>query len=411
MNYNETIEYIHSTPKFARTLGNELLRRLLNKLNNPQDKLKFIHIAGTNGKGSCAVMLAEILKNSGYHVGLFTSPYITCFNERIRIDGEEIPNDKLSQITTRIRKTIEKYDTPVSEFALDTAIAFEYFTEEKCDIVVLETGLGGRLDATNVIKAPFITVLMSIGFDHMQYLGDTIEEITAEKCGIIKENRPVIVYPCMNDNAVSVIKRFCAEKNAPYIQADMPRKSSGGFIYNKKEYELSLGGDFQIYNAATVLKAVEVLNGLGLSIKDAAVFSGLKSAKNPARFEMLECGLIIDGAHNRPASAALCETLKALNKPICLCIAMMSDKDVSGIVSEFSKLSPYVIATEISMPRCAPAERISAEFYKHGISALIEKDPINAARLALSHDDKIPVVCGSLYLAAEIRKNFKSRDD
>lgn len=411
MNYNETIEYIHSTPKFARTLGNELLLKLLNKLNNPQDKLNFIHIAGTNGKGSCAVVLAEILKRNGYHVGLFTSPYITCFNERIRIDGEEIPNDKLSQITTRIRKTIEKYDTPVSEFALDTAIAFEYFTEEKCDIVVLETGLGGRLDATNVIKAPFITVLMSIGFDHMQYLGDTIEEITAEKCGIIKENRPVIVYPCMNDNAVSVIKRFCAEKNAPYIQADMPRKSSGGFIYNKKEYELSLGGDFQIYNAATVLKAVEVLNGLGLSIKDAAVFSGLKSAKNPARFEMLECGLIIDGAHNRPASAALCETLKALNKPICLCIAMMSDKDVSGVVSEFSKLSPCVIATEISMPRCAPAERISAEFYKHGISALIEKDPINAARLALSHDDKIPVVCGSLYLAAEIRKNFKSRDD
>ena len=411
MNYNETIEYIHSTPKFARTLGNELLLKLLNKLNNPQDKLNFIHIAGTNGKGSCAVMLAEILKGNGYHVGLFTSPYITCFNERIRIDGEEIPNDKLSQITTRIRKTIEKYDTPVSEFALDTAIAFEYFTEEKCDIVVLETGLGGRLDATNVIKAPFITVLMSIGFDHMQYLGDTIEEITAEKCGIIKENRPVIVYPCMNDNAVSVIKRFCAEKNAPYIQADMPRKSSRGFIYNKKEYVLSLGGVFQIYNAATVLKAVEVLNGLGLSIKDAAVFSGLKSAKNPARFEMLECGLIIDGAHNRPASAALCETLKALNKPICLCIAMMSDKDVSGVVSEFSKLSPCVIATEISMPRCAPAERISAEFYKHGISALIKKDPINAARLALSHDDKIPVVCGSLYLAAEIRKNFKSRDD
>ena len=121
MNYNETIEYIHSTPKFARTLGNELLRRLLNKLNNPQDKLKFIHIAGTNGKGSCAVMLAEILKTSGYRVGLFTSPYITCFNERIRIDGEKIPNAKLAEITTRIRESIEKYDTPVSEFALDTA--------------------------------------------------------------------------------------------------------------------------------------------------------------------------------------------------------------------------------------------------------------------------------------------------
>ena len=411
MNYNETIGYIHSTPKFARTLGNELLRRLLNKLNNPQDKLKFIHIAGTNGKGSCAVMLAEILKTSGYRVGLFTSPYITCFNERIRIDGEEIPNAKLAEITTRIRESIEKYDTPVSEFALDTAIAFEYFAEEKCDIVVLETGLGGRLDATNVIKVPLITVLMSIGFDHMQYLGDTIEEITAEKCGIIKESRPVIVYPCMNDNAVSVIKKFCAEKNASYIQADMPKKCRGGLIYNKNKYELSLGGDFQIYNAATVLKAAEVLNGLGLNINDTAVFNGLKSAKNPARFETLECGSIIDGAHNKPASAALCEMLKALNQPICLCIAMMADKDISGVVSEFSSLSPYVIATEIPMPRCAAAERISTEFSRHGISAVIEKNPIKAARLALAQADKIPVVCGSLYLAAEIRKNFKSRDD
>ena len=181
MNYEETLIYIHNTPKFARTLGNDLLKKLLKKLGNPQKDLKFIHIAGTNGKGSAAVMLSQILINCGLKVGLYTSPYIERFNERIRINGEEIPDDILADIATRIRETIEKYDTPVSEFALDTAIAFEYFKSQKCDIVVLETGLGGRLDATNVIDKSIVSVIMSIGFDHTQYLGETIEEITAEK--------------------------------------------------------------------------------------------------------------------------------------------------------------------------------------------------------------------------------------
>ncbi len=206
MNYDETIEYIHSTPKFARVLGNTLLRRLLSKMDNPQKKLKFIHIAGTNGKGSCAVMLAEILKLCGLRTGLFTSPYIIRFNERIRVNGEQIPDARLAETASEIKNIIDENNVPVSEFALDTAIAFKYFADEKCDIVILETGLGGRLDATNVIASPIVSIIMSVGFDHMQYLGNTISAITTEKCGIIKNNRPVVVYPDLPDEALAGYK-------------------------------------------------------------------------------------------------------------------------------------------------------------------------------------------------------------
>lgn len=418
MNYNEAIEYIHSTPKFARILGNDLLRALLDKLNNPQNNLRFVHIAGTNGKGSCAVMLAEILKNAGFKVGLFTSPYITRFNERIRINGEQISDLRLGEITELIKHTIEEYNTPVSEFALDTAIAFKYFADENCDIVVLETGLGGRLDATNVIETPCVSVIMSIGFDHMQYLGETLQDITAEKCGIIKNSRPTVVYPALPDEALRVIKRFCIEKSSKLVIADFPdnlnnQNSKNAFRLNNKTYELSLMGDFQACNASTVISVINELNNQGFKISDSAVQCGLLSAQNPARFERLSCGLIIDGAHNAPAAAALTESLKKLNRPIILCVAMMSDKDISGCVAELSTVNPQVIVTEIPMPRCQSAEKLAEEFKKYNIDPLIERDPIEAAQTALLKarlTDGEAVVCGSLYLAAEIRKYFTDRN-
>ncbi|MGN1092497.1 MAG: bifunctional folylpolyglutamate synthase/dihydrofolate synthase, partial [Monoglobaceae bacterium] len=192
MDYRESLNYIHKTPKFARVLGNDMLKKLLFHLGDPQKNLKFIHIAGTNGKGSYAVMMAEILKNSGYRVGLYTSPYIERFNERIQINGGQISDEALAEAATLVKQVIETNDAPVSEFALDTAIAFYYFNKHNCDIIVLETGLGGRIDATNVIDTAVLSVIMSIGYDHTQYLGNTIEEITYEKCGIIKPNGNVI---------------------------------------------------------------------------------------------------------------------------------------------------------------------------------------------------------------------------
>lgn len=413
MNYDETIEYIHSTPKFARVLGNTLLRRLLSKMDNPQKKLKFIHIAGTNGKGSCAVMLAEILKLCGLRTGLFTSPYIIRFNERIRVNGEQIPDARLAETASEIKNIIDENNVPVSEFALDTAIAFKYFADEKCDIVILETGLGGRLDATNVIASPIVSIIMSVGFDHMQYLGNTISAITTEKCGIIKNNRPVVVYPDLPDEALAVIKHFCKNRNAEFIQADMPIKSQNGLVYKDKKYELSLGGEFQIYNAAVVIETADRLNRLGFFVPESAVRKGLKLAKNPARFERLDCGLIIDGAHNKPAAAALCKSLKTLGKPVYLCIAMMGDKDIASCAEELSKLNPIVTVTEIPMPRCAKAETLANEFLKHNVKVRIEKNCLTAAKdvLKTSQGSGIAVVCGSLYFAAEIRKVFKNETE
>ena len=411
MNYKETLSYIHNTPKFARTLGNDLLRKLLEKLHNPQCDLNFVHIAGTNGKGSAAIMLSEILVRSGYTVGLFTSPYIERFNERINVNGEEISDNELSHIATNVREIIEKYDTPVSEFALDTAIAFEYFKSKNCDIVVLETGLGGRLDATNVIDKSLMSIIMSIGLDHMQYLGDTITEITAEKCGIIKQNGRVITYPDLCIEAENVIKNFCKEQNALLIKADIPKLMKGkAFEYQGVKYKLSLDGDFQKYNASTVLCAVVELKKIGFNIPDNAVTDGLYHAFNPARLEKLPCGLIIDGAHNLPAVTALCKTLLKKKKPIRLCIAMMEDKDIDSCIAEFSGINPNVVATEIAMPRCLSADKLAEKFKKYGVDAIVEKNPLNAAKLALdmANNAEVVCVCGSLYLAGEVRKKLKT---
>lgn len=410
MNYSETINYIHCTPKFSRTLGNDLLRKLLDKLDNPQQNLSFIHIAGTNGKGSCAIMLSEILTRAGYKTGLFTSPYIEIFNERIKIDGKMIDNDSLSDITTKIRNVIKSNNTPVSEFALDTAIAFEYFSQQKCDIVILETGLGGRLDATNVIDSSIVSVITSIGMDHMQYLGNTISDITAEKCGIIKENGKVIIYPQQEDEAKAVIEEFCTSQNAKHIYANLPEIfEENAFLYDETRYTLSLCGDFQKYNASTVIATVYELRRLGFSISDAALSDGLQAAFNPARMERLSCGLILDGAHNTSAMHELCKALSGLDTPLYICIAMMEDKDITGCIAELAKISPQIITTEINMPRCAKAEFIATEFAKHNIKAQIEKDPIFAAKtaLALANNGGTAVVCGSLYLAGIVRKNLK----
>ncbi len=410
MNYNETISYIHNTPKISRILGNDMLRKLLDKLGNPQKKLRFIHIAGTNGKGSCAIMLSEILSQAGYKTGLFTSPYIEVFNERIKINGKMIDDKSLASIATKIRNTIEKYDTFVSEFALDTAIAFEYFKKQNCDIVVLETGLGGRLDATNVIDNPVLTILMSISFDHMHFLGETINEITAEKCGIIKDNSKVIVYPIQESSAKTVISDFCKMKNSKLIYAKEPKiLDENDFEYNGRKYTIGLNGEFQKYNAATVVAAIDELNKSEFSISDDDVKKGLLSAFNPARLERLNNGLIIDGAHNVSAVKSLCSSLKDASPPVVICIAMMEDKDITSCIRELANLNPTIIATEIDMPRCAKAEDIAAEFAKHNIQAILDKGPVSAAKRALSLAGKegTAVVCGSLYLAGIVRKNIK----
>ncbi len=405
MNYQEAINYIHQTPKFARELGNRMLEKLLLHLNNPQNNLRIVHIAGTNGKGSTASMLAEILKEAGYCCGLYTSPYIQRFNERIRVNGVEIPDAELAEIITNLKNTIERYDAPVSEFALDTAAAFCWFQKQRCDIVVLETGLGGRLDATNVITNPLVTVLTAIGMDHMQYLGNSIKKITAEKCGIIKENSPVVSYPLQEREALAVIQSHVKEKNCPLFMADIPERTEDGIISQGNRYTLGLQGEFQAYNASTVLKTVEVLQELGFQIPDNAIYNGLKKAKNMARFERFGDRIILDGGHNVPAAKALVSSLKELHKPIYFCLAMMEDKDCQGYINEIAQIAKGVVVTQIPMPRCMSAQKLEMNLKPYQLPVETEEDPHIALEktIEMAGNDGYVCVCGSLYLAGELR--------
>lgn len=388
MNYEETLIYINNTPKFSKILGNADLLRLLDKLGNPQNKLKFIHVAGTNGKGSTCAMLASVLEKSGLKTGLFTSPFIETFNERIRINGENIPDNELAEIATSVKNTIDEMSIEISVFAQITAIAFLYFSQQKCDIVVLETGMGGRLDATNTIPAPKISIITKIGLDHTEYLGGSIAEIAAEKCGIIKNGTVVVTCTNQPEAAMSAIKSACAEKNVRLITAPP---------YSRP---LSLHGDFQKYNAGTAYAACKLLK-----IPEETIRCGLEHTQWAARFEYLLPNLILDGAHNPDGISALVHSLAALGKPIIFVTAMMRDKAWHKSAEIIGAAAQKVIVTEIPMPRCLPAHELAAEFAR----CETEPDCIKAVQKALVYADgnAVVCVCGSLYLAGEVRKNRK----
>ena len=397
MNYEETLNYIHSIPKFIRPLGNEKLSALLELMGNPQKKLRFIHIAGTNGKGSTAAMTAEILQRSGYKVGLFTSPFIERFNERIRINSENISDGVLIEYAARVKNIMETSDALVSEFAFVTAIAFLYFCEMECDFVVLEVGMGGKLDATNVIDESVVAVICKIALDHTQYLGDTVEEITREKCGIMRHDGRVVAYP--NERHITDIICECAKKlNARLTVADVTAADG---------YELSLKGEYQRYNAAVVVEIVRTLRDMGYDIPEEAVRDGLKNTKWMARFEFVRDNVIIDGAHNADGIHALKKSLAAVSGDITVVMAMMEDKAWEECVKEMRPVAKHFIATELNMPRCLKAEKIA----EAAGNAEVIKDVQSALSAALADEHSVVCVCGSLYLAGEARKYFNNRQN
>lgn len=390
MDYNETLKYINNTPKFSKILGNDDLKKLLKNLGNPQDKTKFIHVAGTNGKGSVSSMIASILRASGKNVGLYTSPFIEVFNERIQINGENISDEDLARIATRVKTEIDALGVGISVFAQITAMAFLYFAEKECDIAVLETGLGGQLDATNVIPPPILTIITKIGLDHTEYLGDTIEKIAEEKCGIIKSGTKVVTTCNQEDEALSVIENTCKERNVPLFVAD----SDSG-------YSLSLSGEYQKENGA-----VAVLSAKTLGISENAIKDGLLATKWIARFEYLRDNLILDGGHNPDGIRSLIKSLKVLNKPVHFVVAMMQDKDTEDVCQQIMAFAKSVTVTEVNMPRCEKAEKLAKMF--DGCS--VQASSILAIEEALSkaNENEIVCVCGSLYLAGEIRRHFIS---
>ncbi len=406
MNYSEAIEYIHNTPKFSRVLGNDMLRALLLKLGNPHKEQKYIHIAGTNGKGSVAVMTDSILRASGLKTGLFTSPYIEVFNERIKVNGENIPDDELAGIVTYVKDTIEQNDTPVSEFALDLACALIYFKKMNCDIVILETGLGGRLDATNVTEEKLLSVITSVSLDHTEYLGDTIEEIATEKAAIIKNSAHTVLYANNPSAVLDIVEHTCKENGSTLHISDKAELRYGCLMYGGIGINLPLAGSYQLENAMCAIKCAEVLRDMGYDISDNSIYEGISSVKWPVRFEYMNERLIIDGAHNPDAIEKLTDELINIGTPILPVIAMMSDKAVEDCADIIASKFERVITTQIDMPRCMSAEELKSIFDKKNISAIALCDAAEAVKTALNTEATV-CVFGSLYLAGQIRSIYK----
>ena len=407
MDYNEAIEFIHAIPRFVRPLGNEKLGRLLGALGEPQKRLKFVHVAGTNGKGSVCAMLAEILQQAGYKTGLFTSPYIEVFNERIRIDGELIPDEALAEYVTDAAAKMGE-DT-VSEFAFITAVAMKYFADNDCDIVVLETGMGGRLDATNIIDAPEAAVITKIGMDHMQYLGGTVEEIAREKCGIIKPGCEVVTAP--NERVIDIIKEAAAAAGASITVCDEAVHRKGRFGYKTWSYHIALGGAYQAENGAVVLETVNALCRRGWHISATAVNRGFNNVKWQARYERIAENIIIDGGHNLDGIRALKGSLAEENKNIVLVMAMMRDKSWEICVHTIAGAAKHIVATELGMERALTARELKRAADNTGTPCTAEPDVRLAIEKAseLAGESGIVCICGSLYLAGEARRILKKR--
>lgn len=426
MNYQEALDYIHGTYRFGSKLGLENIKCLLSLLGDPHKKLKVIHVAGTNGKGSTCSYIHSILKEAGYSVGLYTSPYLEEFTERMRINGENIPKDKLANITAivkeKIEQMVEEGKNHPTEFEVVTATAFYYYAQENVDFVVLEVGLGGRLDATNVVENPLLSVITPIGLEHTEYLGDTLDKIAFEKGGIIKENSIVLSYPQENE-VVNVFENICKERNSKFFsinfdnlyihKSDVKEQTFSTNILgnNYNNLKIKLVGVHQVYNACMAIGVIEILKQhRNIHISDEAILNGLSNTKWPGRFEVLKENplIIIDGAHNTHGAAALKKSIESLLKDykITFVIGMLKDKDVHGVLKDIIPLMNKIVATTPNNPRAMKAKDLAyklEEFEKEVYADENIKDALNMAVKVTKPNEAI-VVAGSLYMIGEVRK-------
>lgn len=424
MNREQAINFIDNSKKFGSKLELDRIEKLCQLLGNPQDKLKFIHIAGTNGKGSTSVFIHNILVEAGYNVGLYTSPFIYEFNERIQVNNTPVSDDDLTEIMSKVAEKTEQmikegFEHP-TEFELITAAAFLYFERKKCDVVVLEVGLGGTYDATNIIKTPVLSVITSISLDHTDYLGNTVSEVAQNKCGIIKQGIPVLSYMNQQEDALRVIKESTKKQNAPLTVADgttleiIKSDLSGNlFLYNGTTYETSLLGKYQIYNAITAINAAELLKDLGFAVSLSNIKNGLKAAKWPARFEILQHTptVIVDGSHNADGMNAFVETAKGiLNDGKIICVfGMLKDKDYDFCLKKLSEITDTVIVTEVDNPRRETVENLekTARKYIKNVYTECENGKAVNKALKLAERSDTVIAVGSLYMMNNIKMSIK----
>ncbi len=418
MDYQEALAYIDGVAWFGSRPGLSRVTELLHRLGDPQNRLKFVHIAGTNGKGSCAAMLASVLKTAGYKTGLFTSPYLFRFNERMQINGREIDNDILADVVTRVSIPAEIMEDHPTEFELMTAAAMLWYAEEGCDIVVLEVGLGGRFDATNVISRPEVSVIMNIGLDHTKILGDTVEKIAAEKAGIIKAGCPCVLYQ-QSDSVTQVIRQRCGEVGAELhiadfsaIKTEFDSLEGQVFTYKGEAYAIPLLGAHQLKNAAVVIETAETLRRRGWKLPHEDVEHGLYAVSWPARFEVVSDGpcFVVDGGHNSQCAQTVAENLKKYF-PGCrrvLLIGVLADKDYRSLADILAPEADEFVCVTPNSDRALPAEELAQVLRPYGKPVTVcesIKEGVSAAIDAAGQDGMVCAV-GSLYMVGEIRACF-----
>ena len=419
MDYKEALAYINGVAFFGSKPGLTRIRELLEKLDNPQTGLKFVHIAGTNGKGSCAAMTASVLKAAKYKTGLYTSPYLYRFNERMQINGKEIPDDVLAELVGRVKPIAEAMEDHPTEFELMTAVALLWYQQEKCDIVVLEVGLGGRFDATNIIDAPEAAVIMNIGLDHTAILGDTLEQIAFEKAGIIKKGCDVVLFQ-QSEGVTEVVRRRCEEEGATLripdfsqIHSEFDSLYGQSFTYKGEAYALPLLGAHQLKNAAVVLELAEVLRARGWKLEQSDVEHGLYAVSWPGRFELLsdEPLFVVDGGHNPQCAQTVADGLRRYfpDKRRILLLGILRDKDYAEVTDILDPVADEYICITPSSERALPAAELAEHLKRYGKPVTVCDSIKDGVSAALDHSDGDSVVCavGSLYSVGEIRACFE----
>ena len=420
MNYSEALSYIHSVCWKGSVPGLSRTRELLGKLGNPEQSLKFIHIAGTNGKGSTAAMLSSILEEAGYTVGLYTSPFINRFNERMQVNHTCIGDEELAELTDYVRPYADSMADSPTEFELITAIAMEFFKRKHCDIVVLEVGMGGALDSTNVIDTPEVAVIAAMGFDHTRELGSTMTEIASAKAGIIKPHGDVVIYG-QNPEAEAVFERVAAEQQSTLSRPDYSQLIPGDFSLEGqsfsygtwKDLRIPLVGAYQLNNAAVVLTAVEVLRRKGWSVSDDAVREGLAHTRWPARFEVLHRDpvFIVDGGHNPHGIRATAESLQRIfpGQKFVFVTGVLADKDVEHILGLIVPMARRFYTVTPPNPRAMQADVLAQRIQAMGADAIPCNSIPQAVASAMDFAGPDGVVCalGSLYMSGDVRNCFQ----
>ena len=418
MNAAEAISYIENYTWSTTRLGLDRTRELLSMLGDPQKKLKFVHVTGSNGKGSTCAILDSILRKAGFRTGLYTSPYLVRFNERIKVNGRDIPDEALASITSQVRAFADvMYDHP-SQFELVTAIAMEYFYEMQCDIVVLEVGMGGALDSTNAIDAPEVAVFTNIGLEHTEYLGTTIEEIAATKGGIIKTGCDCVVYDG-DPVATSTLRAICTEKDVPFLLSDFSAAEPVSHSLDGQELKYKgrllsypLLGKHQIHNLCVALDTVYVLRKRGWNISAKAIEEGVACVSWPARFQVLSRDplFILDGGHNPQCAEAMAEILDDYlpDTKVTFIMGVLADKDYDSMLDSVCPHASRFVCLTPDSPRALPADKLAAIVRERGFDAAVCGSVAEAVDKAKEKTEPI-VAFGSLYMSGAVLEYFEGK--